>query len=119
MQSAQWCPGTFHGNCLSSDRRAFIDILGGEAFLAGGFVVDVVDDVALVAGHTEEVRELVDHQPDCRVLADGFGVHLLMLVPRRQASAIDSATPLGLQAPGLTIPSASRKRLPWGVFVQI
>jgi len=39
-----------------------------------------------------------------------------MLVPRRQASAIDSATPLGLQAPGLTITSASRKRLPWGRF---
>src|SRR5713101_2893553 len=32
----------------------------------------------------------------------------------RQASAIDSATPLGLQAPGLMITSASRKRLPWG-----
>jgi len=35
----------------------------------------------------------------------------------RQASAIDSATPLGLQAPGLMITSASRKRLPWGRFV--
>src|SRR6266852_4672884 len=34
----------------------------------------------------------------------------------RQASAIDSATPLGLQAPGLMITSASRKRLPWGRF---
>src|SRR5258705_11611213 len=35
----------------------------------------------------------------------------------RQASAIDSATPLGLEAPGLMITSASRKRLPWGRFV--
>jgi hypothetical protein len=35
----------------------------------------------------------------------------------RQASAIDNATPLGLQAPGLMIASASRKRLPWGRFV--
>src|SRR5215472_14615264 len=34
----------------------------------------------------------------------------------RQASAIDNATPLGLQAPGLMITSASRKRLPWGRF---
>src|ERR1700757_3269219 len=32
----------------------------------------------------------------------------------RQASAIARATPLGLQAPGLMITSASRKRLPWG-----
>ena len=30
----------------------------------------------------------------------------------RQASAIDSATPLGLEAPGLMTTSASRKRLP-------
>ena len=35
----------------------------------------------------------------------------------RQASAIDKATPLGLQALELTITSASRKRLPWGRFV--
>src|SRR5215472_12216058 len=32
----------------------------------------------------------------------------------RQASATDNATPLGLQAPGLMITSASRKRLPCG-----
>jgi hypothetical protein len=35
----------------------------------------------------------------------------------RQASAIESATPLGLQAPGLMITNASRKRLPWGRVV--
>ena len=29
----------------------------GEAFLAGGFVTDVVHDVVLGAGHAEEVRE--------------------------------------------------------------
>jgi len=35
----------------------------------------------------------------------------------RQASAIDNATPLGLQAPGLMITRASQKRLPWGRLV--
>jgi hypothetical protein len=34
----------------------------------------------------------------------------------RQASAIDKTIPLGLQAPGWTITSASRKRLPCGRF---
>ena len=33
----------------------------GEAFLAGGLVGHVMDEVVLVAGHAEEVRELVDH----------------------------------------------------------
>jgi hypothetical protein len=32
----------------------------GEAFLAGGLVGDVVDDVVPGAGHAEEVRELED-----------------------------------------------------------
>src|SRR5215472_364887 len=35
----------------------------------------------------------------------------------RQASMIECAMPLGLQAPGLTIARASRKRLPWGRLV--
>src|SRR6516164_7163301 len=39
-----------------------------------------MDDVVLRAGHTKEVRELVDHQSDCGVQADGFGVDLLVLV---------------------------------------
>jgi hypothetical protein len=88
----------------------------GEPFLAGGLVVNVVDDVVLGAGHAEEVRELEDHQPDGRVLADLLGVYIFMLTYSRHPPAIDSGTPLGLQAPGLMTISASRKRLPWGRF---
>jgi hypothetical protein len=51
----------------------------GEAFLAGGLVVDVMDDVVPGAGHAEEVCELVDHQSDCRILADAFGVYVFVL----------------------------------------
>jgi hypothetical protein len=38
-----------------------------------------MDEVLLVAGHAEEVRELVDHQPDCGILADVLGVHVFVL----------------------------------------
>src|SRR5216684_1857264 len=36
----------------------------GEAVLAGGLIGHIVHDVVLSAGDAEEVRELVDHQPD-------------------------------------------------------
>ena len=38
----------------------------------------VVDEIVLAAGDTEEVRELVDRQPDCRVLTNVVGVHVFM-----------------------------------------
>ena len=65
----------------------------GEAFLAGSLVVDVVDDVVLDAGHTEEVCELIEHQSDCRVLAEALGVgafvlaHLATSINDRQCHA--------------------------------
>ena len=51
----------------------------GEAFLAGGLVGHVMDEVVLGAGHAEEVRELVDHQPDRGILADALGVDVFVL----------------------------------------
>src|ERR1700738_4242861 len=51
----------------------------GEAFLAGGLVGHEMDEVVLGAGHTEEVRELVDHQPDSGILADAGGVDVFVL----------------------------------------
>jgi hypothetical protein len=75
-----------------------------------------MDEVVLVAGDAEEVRELVDYQPYRGILADAFGVYAFIVPYLAEASAIDNATPLGLQAPGLMITSASRKRLPWGRF---
>jgi hypothetical protein len=50
-----------------------------EPFLASGLVVDVMDDVVLGTGHAEEVSKLIDHQPDCGVLADAFGVDVFVL----------------------------------------
>jgi hypothetical protein len=78
----------------------------GEAFLAGGLVGHVMHDVVLSAGHTEEVGELVDHSRIAgswqMLLVSTFSCSRIS----RQASAIDIATPLGLQAPGLMITSA-------------
>jgi len=51
----------------------------GEAFLAGGLVGHVMDKVVLVAGDAEEVRELVDHEPDRGILADALGVYVFMV----------------------------------------
>jgi hypothetical protein len=65
------------------------------------------DEVVLGAGDAEQMCELVDHQPNCRIPADEPRVCVLMLAHSPQASTIDSATPLGLQAPGLTITSAT------------
>jgi hypothetical protein len=73
-------------------------------------------EVVLGTGHAEEVRKLVNHQANCRILADEVSVCVIMLEHSRQASAIDRATPPGLQAPGLMITRASRKRLPRGRF---
>src|SRR5215470_6612808 len=50
----------------------------GEAFLAGGLVGDVMDHVVLGASDAEEMCELVDHQPDCRVSADRLRVGVFM-----------------------------------------
>jgi hypothetical protein len=77
-----------------------------------------MNDVVLVAGDAEEACELADHQPDCRTFTDALGVNVFVLSISRQASAIESATPLGLPAPGLMITSASQKRLPWGALFQ-
>src|SRR5216684_2354624 len=50
-----------------------------EAFLAGGLIGHVTDQVVVGAGHTEEVSKLVNHQPNCRILADALGVDVFML----------------------------------------
>src|SRR5262245_45722978 len=51
----------------------------GEAFLAGGLIVDVVNDVVRRAGNAKEMCELVNHQPDCGVAADHLRVGVFML----------------------------------------
>src|SRR5215472_1115108 len=52
----------------------------GEARLAGGFVVNVVDDPVLRACDTEEMSELIaDHQPDCGVAADRLRTGVFIL----------------------------------------
>jgi hypothetical protein len=87
----------------------------GKAFLAGGLIGDVT--LECVLGDATDQGELVDHQPDRRVPARLLGAGGFVLADLA-ASTIDSAIPLGLHAPGSTIASASRKRLPWGVLLQ-
>src|SRR5246127_3551860 len=86
----------------------------GETFFAGGLVGSVVGQVILGAGDADEVRELVDHQPDCEIPADALGVQALVLAHLAACVGDCQGMPLGLEAPGLMITSASRRRLPWG-----
>jgi hypothetical protein len=77
-----------------------------------------MNDVVLVAGDAEEACELADIS---RIAGPSQMRSVSMfscLRISRQASAIESATPLGLPAPGLMITSASQKRLPWGALFQ-
>jgi hypothetical protein len=55
--------------------------------------MSIVDDVVLGAGHTKQVCEPINHQPECRISAEALGVgvfvlaHLATSIGNRQSHA--------------------------------
>jgi hypothetical protein len=86
----------------------------GEAFFAGRFVGDVA--LERIAGDITDRGELIDHQPDCRIMAQRLGRRGLVLANLAAGLGNRQSDAARIASPGSTIANASRKRLPCGCF---